>query len=128
MSELATIARPYANALYDVSEENSLNFSSTLESLLGIVSDKDFVVYSNNPSTSNKVITKFLTEIVDEKNLEFVNFVKVLTENSRLGFGFSIKSSSTLNVSLVNNGSPPVILKCFRSLLTSGHHFQNAST
>lgn len=84
MSELATIARPYANALYDVSKENSLNFSSTLESLLGIVSDKDFVVYSNNPSTSNKVITKFLTELVDEKNLEFVNFIKVLTENSRL--------------------------------------------
>ena len=84
MSELATIARPYANALYDVSKENSFNFSSTLESLLGIVSDKDFVVYSNNPSTSNKVITKFLTELIDEKNLEFVNFIKVLTENSRL--------------------------------------------
>ena len=46
MSELATIARPYANALYDVSKENSLNFSSPLESLIGIVSNEDFVAYS----------------------------------------------------------------------------------
>ena len=84
MSELVTIARPYANALYDVSKENSFNFSSPLESLLGIVSNEDFVAYLSNPATSDKDVTKFLTELVDEKNPEFVNFIKVLTENSRL--------------------------------------------
>ena len=84
MSELATIARPYANALYDVSKKNSLNFSSPLESLIEIVSNKDFVAYSSNPATSDKVLTKLLIELVDENNLEFTNFIKVLTANSRL--------------------------------------------
>ena len=92
MSELATIARPYANALYDVSKENSLNFLNPLESLLEIVANKDFVAYLNNPATSDKVIAKFIAELVDEKNLEFVNFIKVLTANSRLDVLSEIRS------------------------------------
>lgn len=84
MSEFATLARPYANALFDVSKEKSLDFSVPLKSMLEIVSNKDFEAYLSNPSISNQLLNQFLTEAVDEKNSEFVNFVEILTKNSRL--------------------------------------------
>lgn len=84
MSEFATLARPYANALFDVSKEKSLDFSVPLKSMLEIVSNKDFEACLSNPSISNQLLNQFLTEAVDEKNSEFVNFVEILTKNSRL--------------------------------------------
>ncbi len=84
MSEFATLARPYANALFNVSKEKSLDFSVPLKSMLEIVSNKDFEACLSNPSISNKLLNQFLTEAVDEKNSEFVNFVEILTKNSRL--------------------------------------------
>ena len=84
MSELATLARPYANALFHVSKEKSLDFSSSLKSMLEIVSNEEFKVYLSNPTISKKLVIEFITELVNENNLEFDNFVKVLTENSRL--------------------------------------------
>ena len=84
MSEFATLARPYANAFFDVSKEKSLDFSVPLKSMLEIVSNKDFEACLSNPSISNQLLNQFLTEAVDEKNSEFVNFVEILTKNSRL--------------------------------------------
>ena len=84
MSEFATLARPYANALFNVSKEKSLDFSVPLKSMLEIVSNKDFEACLSNPSISNQLLNQFLTEAVDEKNSEFVNFVEILTKNSRL--------------------------------------------
>ena len=84
MSEFATLARPYANALFNVSKEKSLDFSVPLKSMLEIVSNKDFQACLSNPSISNQLLNQFLTEAVDEKNSEFVNFVEILTKNSRL--------------------------------------------
>lgn len=84
MSEFATLARPYANALFNVSKEKSLDFSVPLKSMLEIVSNKDFEACLSNPSISNQLLNQFLTEAVDEKNSEFVNFVEILIENSRL--------------------------------------------
>ena len=84
MSEFATLARPYANALFDVSKEKSFDFSVPLKSMLEIVTNKDFEACLSNPSISNQLLNQFLTEAVDEKNSEFVNFVEILTKNSRL--------------------------------------------
>ena len=84
MSEFATLARPYANALFNVSKEKSLDFSVPLKSMLEIVCNKDFEACLSNPSISNQLLNQFLTEAVDEKNSEFVNFVEILTKNSRL--------------------------------------------
>ena len=67
MSEFATLARPYANALFNVSKEKSLDFSVPLKSMLEIVSNKDFEACLSNPSISNQLLNQFLTEAVDEK-------------------------------------------------------------
>ena len=84
MSELATLARPYANALFHVSKEKSLDFSNSLKSMLEIVSNEDFKAYLSNPAISKKLVIEFITELINENDQEFDNFVKVLTENSRL--------------------------------------------
>jgi len=85
MSESATLARPYANALFNVSKENSLDFSDSLLSLIEVVSDKNFKNYLKDPSISKKFICDFISEIMqEEKTSEFKSFILILIENSRL--------------------------------------------
>ena len=83
----------------------------------------------------NKVIffTMFLSSLrlINSINLSqfFCGVFKfVLRLNSKLGMGFCSISFNNLNVSFAIKGSPPVSLKFFISFLSSGHHFQNAST
>jgi len=84
MSELATLGRPYANALFDVSQEKSIDFSESLESILSVISNKEFEVYLRNPSSNKKFANNLIFDIVGEVNTELKIFVQILTENSRL--------------------------------------------
>lgn len=85
MPEFATLARPYANALFEVSKINLINYSNSLKTVSLITSNKDFRLYSNDPLVTKKMLLEFIFGIIkkDEGN-EFKNFIKVLTDNSRL--------------------------------------------
>ena len=85
MSEFATLARPYANALFSISLEESTDFTNSLEAVLQIISNENFKVYSNNPAVSKKLLIEFIYDLISpEESLNLKNFIKVLTENSRL--------------------------------------------
>lgn len=85
MSELTTIARPYARAAYDFAKEHNAveQWLNMLMFIDGIVSNSDF---QQILKTGNQVlITTVLAKVSENYLNEYgINFVKLLIENKRL--------------------------------------------
>jgi F-type H+-transporting ATPase subunit delta len=86
MSELTTIARPYAKAAFDFAVESQavaswndmLNFAGEVAKNSDIVA---FLAGSHSPEATSDVFIKVCGEQLNEKGQ---NFIKVLAENGRL--------------------------------------------
>jgi F-type H+-transporting ATPase subunit delta len=87
MSELATIARPYAEAVFKRASESgtSEKWSEMLAFLSALMSNKEFTVSIDNPKISKDKLTQLLLDIAEgQVNDEGKNFLKLLVENKRL--------------------------------------------
>lgn len=87
MSQLTTLARPYAKAAFEVAlSSDSLATWSTMLSVLGSVVIVDNVSrYVNSPSLSADQQAQALIDLCGEElNTEGQNLVKILAENKRL--------------------------------------------
>lgn len=87
MSELATLARPYAAAAFKRAKQTAATekWSLSLSFLADQLKDKNFLFVANNPKVSNEILTALILEISrDRLDSEAVNFVKLLIENKRL--------------------------------------------
>ncbi len=87
MSELATIARPYAEAVFKRAKETgtSKKWSEMLAFLAALISDHDISVLVDNPKVGKDRLTKLLLDIAQGQiNDEGTNFLKLLLQNNRL--------------------------------------------
>ena len=86
MAELATIARPYAEALFRVAQAGNLaSWSDTLSAMSAVAANPDMMDMARNPKVSDEqVISMFLTAVNSPTNVELKNFVGMLVENGRL--------------------------------------------
>lgn len=86
MAELATIARPYAEALFRVAKAGNIAAWSDLVSEMAYVATyPDIKAFATNPLVSGQQITEtFLAILKSPVNEEAKNFVAVLVENDRL--------------------------------------------
>lgn len=87
MSELATLARPYAEAVFKRAKEvgNSQEWSDTLAFLSVIMQDESLAAIVSNPRVGEDKLTQLLLDICqDQITGEADNFLKLLIENSRL--------------------------------------------
>jgi len=87
MSELATLARPYAEAAFKRAKEtgNSQEWSDTLAFLKAILQDESLAAIVNNPRVGSDELTQLLLDICqDQVTGEAINFLKLLIENGRL--------------------------------------------
>ncbi len=87
MSELATLARPYAEAVFKRAKEsgNSQEWSDNLAFLSAIMQDESLAAIVNNPRVEEDKLTALLLEICqDQVTGETTNFLKLLIENGRL--------------------------------------------
>ena len=87
MAETSTIARPYAQAVFDLATDSKKlsEWSKKLETLTAIVSDDMVSGLITNPSVESEQLVDLLTSIAkDNLDQEGKNFVKVLAENDRL--------------------------------------------
>ncbi len=89
--ELATLARPYAEAVFELAvESNSLSqWADTLSFLNAVVTDSKFSALVRNPSVDKNALCEILLELCKEQaelnfNEEAENFVKLLINNDRL--------------------------------------------
>jgi F-type H+-transporting ATPase subunit delta len=87
MSELSTLARPYAEAVFKTAIENKSvpKWSDMLEFLSVVMQDKEMTKVVINPKVNHEQLTQLLLDICqDQLSKEGVNFLKLLVQNDRL--------------------------------------------
>jgi F-type H+-transporting ATPase subunit delta len=87
MSELSTLARPYAEAIFRLAqgEKDLAGWSSRLQSLALIVSDAQVARLIADPAVSTDRVAGLIIEVAgSDLGERGGNFVKVLAENDRL--------------------------------------------
>ena len=90
MAELATVARPYAEALFRVAKAgqetyNLAKWSDLVSELTQVGSHPEVQSFAHNPSVSDSEIeATFLSLVKSPLNEEAKNFLKMLIENGRI--------------------------------------------
>jgi F-type H+-transporting ATPase subunit delta len=86
MAELATIARPYAEALFRVAKSgNVAAWSDLVSEMAAVAALPDVKTFAANPKLSDQQVTDtFLSLLKSNVTPEAKNFVRMLAENGRL--------------------------------------------
>ena len=93
MAENSTIARPYAQAAFDIANEKSdlKSWSDMLQLIAAVTSDAVMSDMISNPSIEREKIVEIIVDVCgDNLNDLAKNFVKVLAENGRLNVATEI--------------------------------------
>jgi F-type H+-transporting ATPase subunit delta len=99
MSELATLARPYAEAAFKRAKETSTSakWSEFLAYIDAVTGDALVKTVINNPNLGKDKKTQLLQEICGESlDAEMGNFLKLLVQNNRLGLLSHIRKNYEL--------------------------------
>ena len=85
MAELATIARPYAEALFKASTADLSSAAGWLDELAAIASNSQLLQYAGNPGVTSKQTFDVITGVVKTKlPAAAENFLRAVIENGRL--------------------------------------------
>jgi len=86
MAELATIARPYAEALFRLAKPDGLKlWSDLLSEMAQIAAVPELLDLAHNPRANDAMVAEtFLSLMKTKANEEAKNFVRALVENGRL--------------------------------------------
>jgi F-type H+-transporting ATPase subunit delta len=86
MAELATIARPYAEALFRVAKSGNLAaWSDLVSEMAAVAAHPDVKAFAANPKHSDQqIVDTFLALLKSNVSAEAKNFVAMLVENGRL--------------------------------------------
>lgn len=86
MAELATIARPYAEALFRVAKSGNLAaWSDLVSEMAAVAALPDVKSFAGNPKLADQqIVETFLSLLKSNVSAEAKNFVQMLVENGRL--------------------------------------------
>jgi len=93
MAEKSTIARPYAQAAFDIAKETGdlKSWSEMLQVIAAVSSDAAMSDMISNPSIEREKIVEIIVDVcADKLNDTGKSFVKVLAENGRLNVAVEI--------------------------------------
>lgn len=93
MAENSTIARPYAQAAFDIANEKGdlKSWSDMLQLIAAVASDEVLSDMISNPSIEREKIVEIIVDVCgDNLNDLAKNFVKVLADNGRLNIATEI--------------------------------------
>ena len=87
MAELATVARPYAEALFRVAQSGDMAaWSGLVSELAAIGANPDVQAFARNPNVSEaQVADAFASLVQSPVSAEAKNFIAMLIENGRIG-------------------------------------------
>ena len=81
MSDGTTIARPYAEALFQISLDEGEHFNDELNFLATVLRDKDLNSYLSNPAVSKDTGKKFVLAFLPENfNQSLKNFFELFSK------------------------------------------------
>ena len=96
MAEATTLARPYAQAVFEIALDGKKlgNWSEALSTLSAIAADEQIAGLISNPNIEAAQLADLIISVAKDKlDQEGKNFVKVLAENGRLDVIAEISSS-----------------------------------
>ena len=84
MAEFATIARPYAKALFSLAQEKNQieSWLGELKELAAVVQDEKVIALIEQPETGASEKAETLKGLVGIKNVELANFITVWPSKS----------------------------------------------
>ena len=85
MAELATIARPYAEALFQASSKDLEGSSQWLDALAAVAGDEQLLQFAANPKVGNQQVYDLIAEVARvQLPAAGQNFLRTVIENGRL--------------------------------------------
>jgi len=86
MAESVTIARPYAEAVFNMARESGTQgaWSARLQRLAVIAQNEDMAAVIGNPSLSVAQVAETVVSLVADNDPVLGNFIRTLAENRRL--------------------------------------------
>jgi F-type H+-transporting ATPase subunit delta len=85
MAELATIARPYADALFKSSQQDVDGTSRWLDALAAVAGNAQLLQYAGNPKAGDKQVYDLVTGVLREPLPQAgQNFLRMVIDNGRL--------------------------------------------
>jgi F-type H+-transporting ATPase subunit delta len=85
MAELATIARPYAEALYKASQNDVAATAQWLDKLAAIAADRQLLQFADNPKVDNQEVFDVISSVAKTPLPENgKNFLRTVIDNGRL--------------------------------------------
>ncbi len=93
MSELSTLARPYAEAVFKraLETETTDKWSTTLAFVAAVINDNEFAAIIDNPKVSRERLLGLLMDLCQEQlETESENLLKLLVQNDRLNLAGQI--------------------------------------
>ena len=86
MAELATIARPYAEALFQVAQKHDLNaWQTQLDALALVAGDEGLRQFADHPKTSSAQVVDVMVEAAKQPLADGMrNFLRTAIDNGRL--------------------------------------------
>ncbi len=85
MAELATIARPYAEALFKASRANLSSTAAWVEALGVIAQDEQLLQIAANPKVSADQVFELISSVMSAPlSVQAQNFLRAVIENGRL--------------------------------------------
>ena len=87
MTELATLARPYASAVFKCAKEtaSTAKWSESLAFMSAVMTSQDMAGVISNPKVNRDKLAELVQAICkDQVDKEGTNFLKMLLENNRL--------------------------------------------
>ncbi|TFY98383.1 F0F1 ATP synthase subunit delta [Ramlibacter humi] len=85
MAELATIARPYAEALFKSSQADLNGASQWLEALAAVAGNAQLLSFAENPKVSNQQVYDLVSGVLREPLPQAgQNFLRTVIDNGRL--------------------------------------------
>ena len=86
MAELATVARPYAEALFRLAQNGDVNaWSGIVAELAQIGANPDLQAFASNPNVTPAQLADTIASLVKSPlNAEAKNFIAMLSENGRI--------------------------------------------
>jgi F-type H+-transporting ATPase subunit delta len=86
MAELATVARPYAEALFRVAQSGNLAaWSELVSELTQVGANPDVQAFAANPNVTARELTETLSSLIKSPMTpEATNFLQMLAENGRI--------------------------------------------
>jgi len=98
MAELATVARPYAEALFRVAQNGDMAaWSGIVSELAQIGANPDVQAFAGNPNVTPAQLAETIASLVKSPlNLEAKNFIAMLSENGRVALLPEIAAQFTI--------------------------------